>query len=263
MKIQSIYYHNPDYSGFERMIKYHLSRGYRFIDVFELYDILANRKPIKSKLAFISFDDGWQGNLNAIPIIEHYNVPICIFVSTNPLYSGNFWWEYVAKVFGFKKVNEIKKLPYMEFCNTIDSIKSTISLKRSALTVNELVKLSKHPLVSIQAHTVHHPILTNVPDNVLHKELSDAKDELELITKSRVISFSYTNGSVSFREIEACKQYYLLAFTTEQRRISNKDNLFLLPRFALTGDFFRDLLKIWGIWRWIIGIKNFITFKHR
>ena len=55
--IKSLYYHNPSVQGFEKMVAYYQKRGYRFIDLQELYDILGKRKPLTEKLAFVSFDD--------------------------------------------------------------------------------------------------------------------------------------------------------------------------------------------------------------
>ena len=44
-------------------------------------------------MAFISLDDGWRGNLKLLPIFEKYKVPMCIFITTGPIESGNYWWE--------------------------------------------------------------------------------------------------------------------------------------------------------------------------
>lgn len=249
--IHSLYYHNPNPDGFERMIKYYKWRGYRFISINELRDVLNKKINSTEKLAFISLDDGWQGNLRLIPVIERYNVPICIFVAMQPIESGNFWWEYVAKEMGYKQMFEFKKLPYKEFLKQLYEIKQRNPLNRSAMTTDELIQASKHPLVSIQSHTVNHPILTNVPLDVLNYELDESKKQIENLLHKNVFAFSYPNGSLTSREVDACKRYYDIAFTTEQRNINSNDNLLLLPRYALTGDFKRDLLKVWGFWKWI------------
>ena len=246
--IHSLYYHNPNPEGVEKMVRYHLRGGYKFISVEELYGILKREKPLKEKLAFISFDDGWQGNLRLLPIIEKYNVPICIFVATEPLVSGNFWWEYVAKEIGNKKTQDFKKLPYKEFYTRLEGYKKRNPLLRSALTIDELRTISRHPLVSIQSHTVNHPILTHCPDAVVERELADSKQWLMELTGHDVFAFSYPNGSLTKREVEACKRHYSMAFTTEPNNISITGDMYLLPRYALTGDYHRDLLKIWGIW---------------
>lgn len=258
--IKSLYYHSPDLAGFERMVGYYQKKGYRFISVEELFTRLNANNEHEEKLAFISLDDGRRRNLQLIPIIEQYNVPICIFVSTEPLCSGNYWWDYVIKERGFKQMIEFKKLSYQEFYSQLGEMQKRNELARTALTVDEVKMLANHPLVSIQSHTVHHPILTHVPNDVLHKELSESKSFLESLTGKEVFAFSYPNGSLTSREVDACRDYYKLAFTTEQRNISLDDDVFLLPRYALTGDYYRDLLKVKGIWKILKGICRIFHF---
>lgn len=258
--IKSLYYHAPSVRGFEKMIQRYLNNGYRFVDVEELFSILNKRQKLVEKIAFISLDDGRKGNLQLIPVIEKYNVPICIFVSTEPLCSGNFWWDYVIKERGFRQMVEFKKLSYQDFYSQLGEMQKRNELARTALTVDEVKMLANHPLVSIQSHTVHHPILTHVPNDVLHKELSESKSYLESLTGKEVFAFSYPNGSLTSREVDACRDYYKLAFTTEQRNISLDDDVFLLPRYALTGDYYRDLLKVKGIWKVLKGICRIFHF---
>lgn len=247
-KIHSIYYHNPEPSGFEKMLKHYLRCGFKFISLDDLYTMIKGDAPFLKKCVFISFDDGWKENLKLIPIIEKYNVPICIFVALEPLQSGNFWWEYVRNEIGLKKMLEFKKLPFTEFQRQLEGYRKRNVLTRSAITVKELKVLSEHPLVTIQSHTVNHPILTSLPEDVLDMELRESKMQLECLTGKDVYAFSYPNGSLSKREADACRRYYKIAFTTEQRHIYIGDDYVTLPRIALTGNYRRDLLKVYGIW---------------
>lgn len=255
-KCKSIYYHNPTPDNFEKQVKRLIRMKYRCLSLSELLDWLNNSKSKKGKYAFISFDDGWRGNLALLAIVEKYNIPITIFVSVEPLISGNFWWEYVAADIGYQKMQEYKNLPYEEFCKKVDALKNRIRLERSAMTIDELAKIAKHPLVTIQSHTVTHPILTRLSDICLDNELRNAQEGLERICNNRIYAFSYPNGTLSEREVNAVSKYYKMAFTTEQKHISDNDNPLLLPRVALTGDYFRDLLKFYGIWS---PIKSVIT----
>lgn len=257
MKIISFYYHSPIIEGVEKIIKFYQKRGYRFISVEELLVIIQSRKPVTDKLAFLSLDDGWKQNFELLPVIEKYQVPICIFVSTQPVIEGNFWWEYVGKVRDKEGVNQFKLLPYEEFYKELNEIKKKVTLPRSAMTVDEVKEISKHPLVSIQAHTVNHPILTSVPDDVLEMEMRDSKKILEEWTGKKMIAFSYPNGRNTSRESEMARKYFDIAFTTVQQHIEISDDIMLLPRYSLTGQWPRDLLKVKGIW-W--KLKNLIQF---
>ena len=209
------------------------------------------------KLGFISLDDGWQSNLQLIPVLEKYNVPICIFVATEPLVSGNYWWEYITKERGREGMIKFKSLPYGDFYSQLADAKKTIHLERSSVTIDELRIISTHPLVSIQSHTVNHPILTSVPDDVLKKELTESRHILETLCNKEIFAFSYPNGSLSDREVAAVSKVYRIAFTVEQRHITNNEDIFLIPRVALTGDYYKDLLKINGLWpaiKRVVGI---------
>ncbi len=268
MKIISLYYHDPIVSGFEKMIEYWQKRGYRFISIDEMRDIMFSKKEITEKLAFITLDDGWHQNLELLPIIEKYNTPICIFISIQPVIDGNFWWEYVGKIYDKQGVNEFKLLPYEEFYKQLNAIKEEVTLTRSAMTIDEVKQISKHPLVSLQAHTVNHPILTSVPDDVLEMELKNGKEILEKWIGKKVYAFSYCNGRNTVRESNMARKYYDIAFTTVQNNIRVTDDIMLLPRFSLTGQWPRDLLKEIGIWWKVkhfaqaIGIKKKKTIYY-
>ena len=261
MKIISLYYHTPIPAGFEKMIRYWQKRGYRFISVDEIRDIFKSKKEIKEKLAFVSFDDGWYQNFDVLPIIEKYQVPVCIFISTQPVVEGNFWWEYVGKERDKNGVNMFKLLPYEEFYNQLNEIKAKIALTRSAMTVNQVKEISRHPLISIQAHTVNHPILTSLPNEVLEMELREGKRILEEWVGKEIFAFSYPNGRNSARESEAASKYYDIAFTTVQQNIDINDNIMILPRYSLTGQWPRDLLKVMGVWWRLKHIAQFIGIK--
>lgn len=249
--IRSLYFHNPNPEGFESIVRYLYSNDYRFISIDELYNRL-NNCDTKGKLVYISLDDGWKGNLMLFPIIERYNIPITLFITVNPIVSGNFWWEFVAKKVGYAQMQDFKKLSYDEFECQLKQIKKEIgNLQRSAMTIDELKMIANHSLVSIQSHTLNHPILTKLPDELLDFELSESQKQLQIITGKSVFAFSYPNGTLTNREINVAKKYYKMAFSTEQNNISEKSDIYSLPRYALTGNYKSDLFKMYGIWKYL------------
>ena len=133
-------------------------------------------------------------------------------------------------------------------------LKKEIKLQRSSITVDELAILAKHPLVSLQSHTVTHPILTNCSKETLDWELVKSKKYLEENTGKEVFAFSYPNGDVGEREIKAVENTgYKIAFTTKPTLIdtTNPENMFLIPRKAINtlGGKYENLAKIIGIWQ--------------
>lgn len=253
-KFLSIYFHAPSPRLFEEIVKWCKGKGYRFIDINECYQILTNKIDIKEKVVYFSFDDGWKSNLNLLPIIEKYNVPITIFVATEPIESGNYWWEYASKSGGTSKVAQMKQLEHSEFIKELAILKRSITLQRSSITEEGLATLAKHPLVSIQSHTVTHPVLINCSQKTLNWELTESKKFLENKVGKDIIAFSYPNGDFGEREIKAVENAgYKIAFTTKAQKIdtTSLDNIYLVPRKAINtlGGKYENLAKIIGVWQ--------------
>lgn len=252
MRILSLYFHNPSPEAFERIVKWAIKKNYTFIDRKTFLDWVSGKRQLESKAVYFSFDDGWKGNMKLIPVIEKYNVPITIFIPVFPLSEGNYWWEYVLKEYGsYKKVNEVKTWCYDDFLAEIERIKSYMKIERSAMTMEELKAINKHPLIDIQSHSYTHLILTKLPIEVLVKELHNSKFYLEKLLEKKIDSFSYPNGSFTDREITAVGKYYDYAFTTEQTYPVIGDSLLTIPRIAQTNDYWSNLAKIAGTWEWI------------
>lgn len=242
--IKSIYYHNPTPQQFEKTVAWLQKKRYRFISIEELYCYVTKRRPICEKLVFLSLDDAWHSNLKLISTIEKHNVPITIFAPVEPIISGNYWWEFVPK----EERENFKLLSYDDFCQRLSALKEKYKLERSCMTAEELRDLARHPLVSIQAHTLTHPILTCLTDADLARELKEGKEQLERIIKQEVDYFSYPNGTYAKREVDMAKDIYKMAFTTDLRYITPKEKAWTLPRIEVTGRCFRDKLKFYNIW---------------
>lgn len=242
--IKSIYYHNPTPSQFERTVVWLQRKGYRFLTADEVMACVGGDSPIDGRLAFLSLDDAWRSNLELIPVIEKCGVPITIFAPVEPLESGNYWWEYMTR----EEREPFKKLDYATFNSRLAELRTRQSLQRSCMTADELRRVARHPLVSVQSHTLTHPILTNLPDDAVRREFVESKTRLEEIIGQRVDYFSYPNGSYSIREVEVARTAYKMAFTTDLRYIRRGDDLLALPRIEVTGRYWRDKLKFYNVW---------------
>lgn len=250
----SIYMHNPSPILFKKIIKWLKKHGYRIISLDELHIYLQSENWPKEKLAFISFDDGWQGNLKLLPIIAKDQMPITIFVTTEPISSGNYWWDFVIKESRCSDIPKLKEMPNYIFAQHIKQLKKKNKPARTSITENELITLMNNPLVSIQSHTVTHPILTNCTKEEQLAELVSSKEYLQARTNDIIYAFSYPNGNYNNEVIRNVQNAgYELAFTTEQRHIQKKDkqNLLALPRIAINtnGGKYENLAKILTIWQ--------------
>lgn len=249
-KLISVYLHHPDAESYEQMLKRLQRQGYRFVALDEVLAWYGDQTAFGGeKLCFISLDDGFASNLALMQVCERYQAPLTIFISTRPLDIGNFWWRYVfAKTQSHAITGHAMKLPYDEFCELVAQAERDCPLPRVAMTRKQLRQISSHPLVTIGSHMVTHTVLPQLPDDKLRLELLQSKEELEAVTGKPCIAFSYPNGSLSNRDVEAVRAVYQIAFTTEQRNPSPNDDLMLVPRIGLTCDPFRDPLKLWGVW---------------
>jgi hypothetical protein len=79
----SIYFHNPSHKLFTSCVKWLKKKGFVFISVGELQDIIANKKPLPPFSALLTVDDGWKENKENIALVaEQLQVPVTIFIST-------------------------------------------------------------------------------------------------------------------------------------------------------------------------------------
>lgn len=257
-RVLSIYFHNPKPESFERIIKWAVKRKYEFIDLPQLLDYVEGKTQLKEKYLYVSFDDAWKGNLDLIPVIEKYKLPITIFSPVEPLYSGNYWWEYVEAFYKqetFVNIQKFKTLSEKEAQKQLAQIKQNVTLKRSSMYVEELNAISQNKLIDIQSHSYNHPILTNLSLDSLDFELKESKKLLSQLLNKDVYAFSYPNGTLNEREINAVKQYYRCAFTTKSGDPEFNSNPYLIKRIALTNDYWSNLAKITGGWNLIYKLK--------
>ena len=179
----------------------------------------------KKRSIAITFDDGYFDNFStALPILEKHQVPITIFISTGFIRGAFYYWdivtEFINQGFDSKVLESLfpdidnlsdKKLLCFEICHKMkwmdlekrnklaDLLLSMISdvsflEKHRIVKYEELLKYSKHPLVSIGAHTVNHLPLSSLSIENQEKEISTSLEVLEKIVGSKISFFAYPYG---------------------------------------------------------------------
>lgn len=248
----------------------YLTKKYQIIPLSDLVSKVQNEESIAPNTAVLTIDDGYHDTFEvAFPILKKFNVPATLFVVTDFL-DGKIWiWTDKARYALFKtKLNEFTlevgeksfqvkltdKDSRLNFATKINSELKKLSTIERDKKILELAEISKVDIpglppkefspiswdealqldkngVSIESHTISHPILTNISDENLANELSNSKLVLEEKLQRAVNIFCYPNGNVSAREQEAVsKAKYHCAVTTEIRLSNANDNIFLLPR---------------------------------
>jgi peptidoglycan/xylan/chitin deacetylase (PgdA/CDA1 family) len=212
----------------------------------------------------ITVDDGDQTVYEHLfPLLMKHKIPISIYVSPYSIKTGKNFWFQEMKAMDFKLVldfyNEkfqtrldyvndrqvkaiLKSLKVKEINSLIDNYKKTLNqpyLDRIGMNIDQILELKDSGFVEIGAHTLSHPILKNEDEDVSRNEIKNSVDELSDILGYQVKYFAYPNGlpGVDFtdREVKILKENGIkLAFSTENKRFSNKDNPLSIPRNGLT-----------------------------
>ena len=74
-------------------------KGFCFVTLDELTNIISKKKKIRKILA-ITLDDGYKDNYtNGLPVFETHSVPFCIYVATRlPEKKMTYWWYLIEDI---------------------------------------------------------------------------------------------------------------------------------------------------------------------
>lgn len=266
--IISMYCHDPRPRFFERTVKWLLKKGFHFISVHELAAIAMGEVAFPKGAVILTVDDGWRNNRKSIvSVANRYRIPVTIFVSTEPVITGNaYWWSYISRArsagMPTPTIEALKKVPNDERVKIVESVKPAIPIGRQAFTIKELREISRPGFVSIESHTITHPILTMCSDQKARIEIVQSKKAIESWLNKKIIAFAYPNGDFSDREISYLQDSgYQLAFTTSDGQITpeNINDQFRLPRVDIidTISFSENLCRITGLW---FDLKNKLKY---
>lgn len=226
---------------FEKHLRYY-KKNFDIVTVEEAFEIVKNKTPLKRNTLAITFDDGFKNNLDtAVPLLEKYNVPATIFVSSLCLNDDNniLWSEYIAAMNYFYKEEEIKignhsfrnsydsenQISLVDFikfssCEERDSVlkklESDYNLKDKLnsipyevwglMTGLELVEVEKSNSVRIESHGHLHYNLGFIPLEDAINDLKKSKDLLEEVLKKEVNMLAYPDGSYSDKVKDAASE---------------------------------------------------------
>ncbi len=212
----------------------------------------------------ITVDDGdISVYTHLFPLVKKYKIPISIYVSPYVVKSGkNFWFQEIKdfdlqQFLNFYAVQKGEQIQYVnrhqvsailksmkvnEINGLIYAYKKTFKIpdvERMGMDLQQLMELKESGLVSIGAHTLHHPILKNEDYETTRVEILQSVQDLSDLLHEKVKCFAYPNGHPKLdfgkREINILKEAQIkLAFSTESRHFSQKDNPFSIPRRGIT-----------------------------
>jgi peptidoglycan/xylan/chitin deacetylase (PgdA/CDA1 family) len=187
------------------------------------------------KTVCVTIDDGYADTLtNAKPILEKYQIPATVFVTTGNL-GEEFWWDELQRtilnapgdadlrllsLFDRPVEGEFAKLNLASRASQIETIANILrpldessrrqlineikvwaghnpndqSPRARSMTPAELVSLIEGGLIQIGSHSVTHPMLPLLTESERRYEMEESKRTLEKILAKPVYGFSYPNG---------------------------------------------------------------------
>jgi peptidoglycan/xylan/chitin deacetylase (PgdA/CDA1 family)/CelD/BcsL family acetyltransferase involved in cellulose biosynthesis len=214
--------------AFEIHMRY-LARNYKVVSLRELHRHLEAGDSNQMVVA-VTFDDGYRDNYEcAYPILQRYNIPATIFLTTGALDSGEpIWFERMAEA--VKKTSqefidlemEIPRRCWMRTeAERLESIGRMFGMlrvlsdadrhvrlaeilgklaapkeceRRGKMLTWEQVRLMKAHGIDFGGHTVTHPFLSKLTAESAAWEVSECKRRIEEESQAPVEFFAYPNG---------------------------------------------------------------------
>ena len=187
-KVLSIVGHDPTPEMLEKILRWIIGRGFTFVST----DQLLNKDLAQGRKAWLTFDDGWESFKTLLPILERLNVPVTLFIAPNETRRGQVWTNSVrphgADIRAMYKMNAVERY---KIC---DEILGRVGNKRRLLTEEEVIELAKHPLVTIENHTMTHLSCANHAKETIKGEIREAAEIIAKWTGLRTRLCCYPFG---------------------------------------------------------------------
>ena len=263
----------------------HLEECQKLFDMVSLNDCVEDfraGRPIPSKACAVTFDDGWQDNLDyAAPILEQTGIPATLFAVVDKIGTDfRFWPNIVMELFAhnseiFKQHSLFQNLPGIgntlvsreTLAAAIDHLKqyseNDIFDALESLNWQKVLADTPPPLMNwpdlkrspfaVGCHTQTHRRLTSwLSEDDLDYEIIDSAISLKQQVPNSHPLFCYPNGDYDARALQRVNNTYRAAVTT-QKGINTVDNLNLheLKRIPIHDDMantrtkFRARLAAW------------------
>lgn len=179
-----------------RLLREH---GCEFVEMDAIAAWYAGKRELPRKVVCLTFDDGYRDNLtDALPLLEAFQCPATLYVTTNFVRDGS----------------NHQGLP---ICS-----------------LDEIRRLSEHPLLTIGGHTASHPKLAGLPDDEVWLEITEGKRDLEAWIQQPVWHFAYPHGSYSASVIEQVRRAgFRTAVTTEPQHAGMHRNPYRIGRVSV------------------------------
>jgi peptidoglycan/xylan/chitin deacetylase (PgdA/CDA1 family) len=268
---------------FERQVGY-FCRNYELLSIDQLVSYIRQGKSLPEKALVITFDDGYKDNyLYAYPVLKKYRIPATIFLATGYVSTGRlFWWDEMRYILanstvaqldldelgkyslrplnryqaGFVISEKLKKLPDRRKKVLIEKLANTCQVsiplglgKDFVLSWDEVREMSDGG-ITFGAHSVNHPVLTNLPLEQAKWEIIQSKKDIEEKLGKEITAFSYPNGYFSPEIVRLVQESgFTSAVSVSPRKLINStDSTYELSRIAGLENFSKSKVMLCGLW---------------
>lgn len=212
-RIPVLTYHSIDESGsvlstspevFETQMKFLKEASFSVLSLADVADHLRRGRHFAEKTVSITFDDGFKNIYHtAYPILKEYGFKATVFLVTGHCGSDNGW------------DGQPQGIPIMDILNR-----------------EEIADMSARGL-DFGAHTVSHPDLPKLPDDIAADEITGSRLWIEELTGRKVDFFAYPYGSRNRAVENVVRQQFSGACSTDLGFVSMKSSVYALPRIDM------------------------------
>lgn len=183
---------------------------------------------------WITFDDAFTNLLdNALPVLEKYCVPAIVFAVAGNLGETPRW-----------------KMPV----GHPESSEKT-------MTADQLISISKNPLIKIGSHTLTHPNLVEISPEQAITELADSKQQLEALLGCSVEELALPHGAYNQAVLTMAQEAgYKRVYTLDSKPVDIESGDVTIGRFSMSPDVWKIefILTCHGAYAWLRPWRRFI-----
>jgi peptidoglycan/xylan/chitin deacetylase (PgdA/CDA1 family) len=237
-----------------------LAAKYHLLDLQTFLQMGRAGARLPPKSLILTFDDGYLGNYELLPLIQERRIPVTIFLCAGIIDTKrHFWFKDRSarhRCFRLRRMSEAERVRLLQEAGFTRQMEHAQPQALSRRQIEEM-----KPWVDFQSHTLFHPCLPRCSGAEAQAEIACSRDLLCRQYGLTINAISYPHGDYSDRDIELCRQAgYDCGITVDFGFNTVHTDRFRLKRLSIndTNDLNELIVKASGLWdcfRTILG-KN-------